>query len=123
MKPFLIFAAVYGMLAVIFGAFGAHALKERLTADQLNSWEVGVRYQMFHALALFAVVFLMEKGHPGVSVAGWLFIVGVLLFSGSIYLLSFGIGPRQILGPITPLGGLALIAGWGVILFRVVVDS
>jgi len=120
MKPFLILASVYGLLAVILGAFGAHALKERLTPEQLLSWDTGVRYQMFHALALILLVPLSDRGIPGLSLAAGCFAAGVLLFSGSIYLLSLGIGPRPLLGPVTPLGGLSLIVGWMVLLIQVI---
>lgn len=111
MKTAMILASTYGMLSVILGAFGAHALKARLTTDQLMSWETGVRYQMYHALALLLLALLEDKGwnlKPSVICFG----VGVALFSGSIYLLSLGIGPRALLGPITPIGGLLLIVGW-----------
>lgn len=112
MKFSLILSSIYGLSAVIFGAFGAHALKDRLSPDQLLSWETGVRYQMYHALALLLMALLMDKGFslkPTVICFG----LGTLLFSGSIYLLSLGIGPRGVLGPITPIGGLVLILGWG----------
>ncbi|MGA0333337.1 MAG: DUF423 domain-containing protein [Kiritimatiellia bacterium] len=111
MKIFLSFASFYGLTAVILGAFGAHALKDRLDAHQLMSWETGVRYQMFHALALILFVLLADKGYalkPGLIALS----AGTLLFSGSIYLLCLGIGPRALLGPVTPLGGLSLIVGW-----------
>lgn len=119
MKIFLIFASLYGMVGVVLGALGAHALKGRLTADQLSSWDTGVRYQLFHALALIAVVLLVDRGIPGLRVSAICFSVGVVLFSGSIYLLCLGMGPRAVLGPITPLGGLTLIAGWGALLVGV----
>jgi len=111
MKLSLVLAAVYGLLSVVFGAFGAHALEDKLDAGKLASWETGVRYQMFHALALLAVALLIDKGWTlrPVTIC---FGVGVLLFSGSIYLLSLGIGPKSLLGPVTPLGGLTLIIGW-----------
>ncbi len=109
-------AAAAGGLAVILGAFGAHGLKGRLTPDQLISFETGVRYQMFHALALFACAWLRERGLAGAGVAGGLFLAGMLLFSGSIYLLATrdltGLTGWRWLGPVTPLGGLCLIAGW-----------
>lgn len=120
MKSFLILASVYGLLAVILGAFGAHALKDRLSPEQLVSWDTGVRYQMFHALALMLLVLLSDRGIPGLSLAAGCFAVGVVLFSGSIYLLCLGIGPRALLGPVTPLGGLSLIFGWLVLLIQVI---
>ena len=97
--------------AVVLGAFGAHALNDRLVADgQLDNWRTAVRYQAWHALALVAVgVLYRERAFPGP--VGWAFLAGSLLFSGSIYGLALG-GPGAVLGPITPLGGLLLIAGW-----------
>lgn len=99
------------MLGVAAGAFGAHALKTRLSAEMLAIFETGVRYQMYHALALLIAAWAQTRW-PGalVSVSGWLFIVGIILFSGSLYLLCFT-GERW-LGAITPLGGLAFLAGW-----------
>lgn len=112
MKIYLIFASIYAMISVVFGAFGAHVLKDRLSAEQLLSWETGVRYQMFHALAMILLVLLADRG-MNLKPSLIAFSAGTLLFSGSIYLLSLGIGPRAVLGPITPLGGLSLIIGWG----------
>ncbi len=99
-------------LAVMLGAFGAHALRARLAPDLLDTFETGVRYPMYHAFALLAVAFALSR-FPQTSllnVAGWLFIAGTLLFSGSLYLLALT-GTRW-LGAITPLGGAAFIAGW-----------
>jgi len=95
----------------MFGALGAHALEERLTPKLLQAWETGVRYQMYHALVLLAVALLQAKG-MALKPSLILFAVGTLLFSGSIYLLALGIGPGRVLGPITPIGGVTLIAGW-----------
>ena len=111
-RLFLVVAALLGALSIVGGAFGAHALKGQLTEAALNSFETGVRYQMYHAIALISVA-LLVKQHPDVSVlttAGWCFIVGVVLFSGSLYGLS--LGGIKALGPVTPLGGVAFIAGW-----------
>ena len=98
-------------LAVTLGAFGAHALKARLSSDMLATFETGVRYHFYHALALFVVAWLSER-HPGTLVegAGYAFVVGIVLFSGSLYVLS-GTGVRW-LGAITPIGGLAFLVGW-----------
>jgi uncharacterized membrane protein YgdD (TMEM256/DUF423 family) len=113
MNPLFFFlGSLSGGLAVAFGAFGAHALKARLTPDLLTTFETGVRYQMCHALALLAIALAMTR-LPATSLlnlAGWLFVAGTLLFSGSLYLLCFT-GKRW-LGAITPFGGLAFIAGW-----------
>ncbi len=117
-KTFGIIAALYGALAVILGAFGAHALKEKLDAYQLEIFNKGVQYQFYHVIALFAVVFLAEKIQPKtLTFAGWFFSVGILFFSGSLYLLAtrslMGTDTlTPILGPVTPLGGLCFIIGW-----------
>ncbi len=109
-------AAIFGILAVIFGAFGAHALKKTLSADQLHSFEVGVKYQMYHALVLLALGF--SSYNITVS-AYWCFTLGIILFSFSIYglVLSDAKGKKmRFLGPITPIGGLLLVAGWFLLL-------
>lgn len=111
MKIALVFASLSALLSVVFGAFGAHALRNRLSPDQLLSWETGVRYQMFHALALLLLVLLADRG-MNLKPSMIAFIIGTVLFSGSIYLLSLGIGPKALWGPVTPIGGLCLIAGW-----------
>ena len=108
---------LFAGFAVIFGAFGAHALKAKLDAGQLQVFETAVRYQMYHAFALMLVGFSFDKLHSSLATwAGWLFITGILFFSGSLYLLSCktlaGIENWKFLGPITPLGGLCLISGW-----------
>lgn len=99
------------LLAVGLGAFGAHALRARLSPDLLFVFETGVRYHFYHALALFAVAWLSER-HPGPLVhgAGWAFVLGIVVFSGSLYLLS-ATGVRW-LGAITPIGGVAFLLGW-----------
>jgi uncharacterized membrane protein YgdD (TMEM256/DUF423 family) len=99
-------------IAVALGAFGAHALKARLSPEMLAVYETGVRYQMFHALALLAVAWACTRW-PGraVTTSGWLFVAGTVLFSGSLVALSFT-GIRG-LGAITPIGGLAWLVGWG----------
>ncbi len=109
-------SALLGFLGVGLGAFGAHALKTRLSPDMLAVFETGVRYQMYHALVLALLsVLALVKPHSTLYVAGGLMAGGTLLFSGSLYVLSTT-GLRA-LGAITPVGGLALLAGWGV-LFR-----
>lgn len=109
MNP-VVAGAVLGAIGVVAGAFGAHGLKGRLDPDQLASFETAVRYQLVHALALLALGALQRTGVEGLGAAGWLMLVGTVLFSGSIYGLVLD-GPRW-LGPVTPLGGAALIAGW-----------
>ncbi len=110
MSRWVIVAALLGAAGVVLGAFGAHGLRGRLGPEQLASWSTAVQYQLLHALALLAVG--LHAGSSGRSVAlpAGLWTAGSVLFSGSIYLLVLG-GPRW-LGPITPLGGLCLIAGW-----------
>jgi uncharacterized membrane protein YgdD (TMEM256/DUF423 family) len=98
-------------LAVALGAFGAHALKTRLDPDLLATFEVGVRYQMAHALALLAVAWACTRWPGGVvNASGWLFVAGTVLFSGSLYVLALT-GVRW-LGAITPLGGVSWLAAW-----------
>ena len=110
MNPMLA-GAVLGALGVMLGAFGAHALKASLAPEKLAIFEVGVRYQLIHALALLAVgLALRQTDGALVRAAGPLFLGGVILFSGSLYGLALG-GPAW-LGPVTPLGGLLLIGGW-----------
>lgn len=114
MKLFIVAGAINGFLAVAFGAFGAHALKEKLSEKYLAIWETAVQYQMFHALALVAIGILMSSklfGHvSSLNAAGYFILVGIILFSGSLYVLSLtGIG---VLGAITPIGGVAFLVGW-----------
>lgn len=119
-KLWLISGAAYGLVGVMFGAFGAHALRERLSEPLLRAWQTGVEYQFYHAFALLGVGLLMQLGITSTTwsnAAGWAFALGVLLFSGSLYMLALG-GPR-IFGPVTPLGGLILIIGWGCLLVAV----
>jgi uncharacterized membrane protein YgdD (TMEM256/DUF423 family) len=99
-------------IAVALGAFGAHALKARLTAEMLAVYETGVRYQMLHALALLAVAWASTRWPTSVAVTagGWLFVAGTVLFSGSLYALSLS-GVRG-LGAVTPIGGVAWLIGW-----------
>jgi uncharacterized membrane protein YgdD (TMEM256/DUF423 family) len=108
----IITGAAFGMLSVIFGAFGAHALKKILSNDQLHSFEAGIKYQMYHAIVLLILGFNFEY----VTVATyWCFTIGIILFSFSIYglVISDAKGKKlRFLGPITPLGGLLLIMGW-----------
>ncbi|MES1263933.1 MAG: DUF423 domain-containing protein [Peristeroidobacter soli] len=104
-------AGVAGFLGVALGAFGAHALKTRLPPDMLAIFETGVRYQMYHVFALVAAAWAWARWPALVfTAAGILFVVGILVFSGSLYLLAFT-GLRT-LGAVTPLGGLAFLGGW-----------
>jgi len=116
-RTFFVLGSLSGGLAVAHGAFAAHGLRARLTPDLLASFETGARYQMYHALALLAVAWAVthwtRSAFP--AYAGWLFVVGTVLFSFSLYLLALGAfwahGMRW-LGVITPLGGVAFVAGW-----------
>lgn len=103
--------AIAAALGVVLGAFGAHGLKDRVAPDLLAIYETGVRYHLVHALALLAVGWAAERWPgPWASAAGWLFLAGILVLSGSLYLLALT-GARW-LGAVTPLGGLVFIAGW-----------
>lgn len=116
-KPALVAAFIFGILGVVIGAFGAHKLKEMMEPDLLSSFETGVRYQFYHAFALAIAGFLFAF-FPSAKIqyATWFFIFGILLFSGSIYLLTIMKGTQNIglgkLGLITPIGGLSFIVGW-----------
>ena len=109
-RTWIVLGGLFGGLAVITGAFGAHGLEKMLTADQLETYEVAVRYQMYHALALVLVGLLATRPSRLLSLAGSMFVLGILLFSGLLYALVFTGLTR--LGMIVPLGGLAFIAGW-----------
>lgn len=117
MSVFILLAGLSGGISVALGAFGAHALQSRLSPERLETFETGVRYQMYHALALLAVAFAAlhwpESSLP--LLAGWAFVAGTLLFSGSLYLLV--LTGRHWWGAITPFGGLAFILGWLLLAF------
>ena len=121
MKEFvLIMGGTYGTLAVIFGAFGAHGLKNYLDLEQLKSFETGVKYQMYHALLLILCGIALPFQGFSQSLMGWFIVLGVFFFSFSIYglVLSSARGRKMaFLGPVTPLGGLLLVMGW--ILFTI----
>jgi uncharacterized membrane protein YgdD (TMEM256/DUF423 family) len=111
-RTFLFIGSILGFLGVTFGAFGAHALKSRLSPEMLAVFETGVRYQMYHAFAILIVAAAMGRLGDAqlLVVAGWVFVAGVLLFSGSLYALALtGVG---ILGAVTPIGGLLFLIGW-----------
>ncbi|MBW4633228.1 MAG: DUF423 domain-containing protein [Iphinoe sp. HA4291-MV1] len=115
---FLSLAAILGGLSVAAGAFASHALREKISDSSLEIFEVGARYQMYHALALLVVALLLsrvESPPPTLVASGWLFIIGIVIFSGSLYALSLS-GVKS-LGAIAPLGGAAFIAGWGALAF------
>jgi len=113
-RMFLLAGALAGFVGVAFGAFGAHGLRGRLSPDMLSVFETGVRYQMYHALALMLTAALMMTGRiesgRAAAAAGWLFVAGIVLFSGSLYLLA--VTGITVLGAITPIGGVAFLLGW-----------
>ncbi|RIV73275.1 DUF423 domain-containing protein [Flagellimonas aequoris] len=115
--------ALYGLLAVVFGAFGAHALKKKLTPELLHSFETGVKYQMYHALVLLVLGFNLSFDGPLDSAMVNCFIFGTLLFSFSIYALCLSAAKGEklrFLGPVTPIGGLLLVIGWALLLYSFV---
>ena len=120
-KLALISAAIFGLTAVIFGAFGAHLLKKKLNTDQLQSFETGVKYQMYHAIVLLVLGF--QLNHQ-ITIDNYIinfFIIGIILFSFSIYGLVISSANNKklkFLGPITPLGGLCLVLGWVLLIYK-----
>lgn len=111
LRTFLLLAAFFGFTGVGLGAFAAHGLKNRLSADYLAIFQTGVHYQMLHALALFGVALLSTQlSGRLIGASGWLFVAGILIFSGSLYLLTLTATP--VLGAITPVGGLCFLGGW-----------
>jgi uncharacterized membrane protein YgdD (TMEM256/DUF423 family) len=134
MKTFLILGAAFGLIGVALGAFGSHALRSRLASERLGAFETGVRYQMWHALALFVVVivdawtptgvgssYTLVEGGTGwpLLAAGWLFVAGIVLFSGGLYALA--LTEHRTWGAVTPFGGACLLLGWASLLFAIVV--
>lgn len=112
MKIFIILGAINAFLSVALGAFGAHGLEGKLEPKYINIWEKAVKYQMFHATGLFIVGILLGK-YPAsalLSWSGWLMLIGIILFAGSLYILA--VTQISVLGAITPLGGLSFLAAW-----------
>ncbi len=111
-KTFLLAGSIFGLLAVLFGAFGAHGLRTRISESLLAAFQTGVQYQFYHALGLLLVGILahLYPDNGALKASGYLFITGVLLFSGSLYLLA--LTELRWLGPVTPLGGVAFLCGW-----------
>lgn len=108
----------FSLLGVVFGAFGAHELKKKLSEEMLDIFEVGVRYQMYHGIGLIVVAWALSQWQNSLATAaGWCFIAGILIFSGSLYILS--LTNTLWLGAVTPIGGLAFIAGWGCLIIAV----
>ena len=112
LRLFFALGSGFALIAVITGAFAAHTLKSKLSPDMFQVFEVAVRYQMYHALGLIAVAWAASQWSSQlIAASGWLFVAGIVIFSGSLYILSLT-GVRW-LGAITPIGGLAFIIGWG----------
>jgi uncharacterized membrane protein YgdD (TMEM256/DUF423 family) len=136
-RVFLVLGALFALVGVGLGAFGSHALRAKLPPERVATFETGIRYQLWHALALFAVVFVGSLGFarriPTYAeltlhedsiqwpawVAGWLFVLGIVLFSGSLYVLA--LTGRRSWGAVTPVGGACLLLGWAALLFAIVV--
>jgi uncharacterized membrane protein YgdD (TMEM256/DUF423 family) len=117
----LIFGSLFGFTAVIFGAFGAHLLKKKLTSDQLQSFETGVKYQMYHAIVLLLLGFNLEVSNAIDTYIIYAFVIGTVLFSFSIYGLVISSANNKklkFLGPITPIGGLFLVLGWALLIYK-----
>lgn len=116
MNLFLSFASLSGMLSVILGAFSAHALKDQLSANLLDTFQTGVQYQMTHSLAIVFIVLLYRQLPNSLLIYSAIFMVtGILLFSGSLYMLA--LTEVKWFGPVTPLGGLCFIIGWGLLAY------
>jgi uncharacterized membrane protein YgdD (TMEM256/DUF423 family) len=134
-QTFLVLGAIFGFIGVALGAFGSHALRSKLTSERVATFETGVRYQMWHALALFVVVIVEawipsggspsftlvgdRGGAPSLFAAGWLFAGGIVLFSGSLYALA--VTGNRAWGAVTPFGGTCLLLGWAMLLFATLV--
>lgn len=111
MKILLIIGAINGFIAVAFGAFGAHGLEGKITESKLETWNTAVQYQMFHTIAILAVGMLMQKiSASSLQWAGWMFFIGIIIFSGSLYLYS--VTSIKTFAMITPIGGVAFLIGW-----------
>jgi uncharacterized membrane protein YgdD (TMEM256/DUF423 family) len=121
----IIFGAIFGFLAIFLGAFGAHLLQKKLTKEQLQSFETGVKYQMYHAIVLLILGFQLNTEETINIYIIYSLIIGVVLFSFSIYGLVISSANNKklkFLGPITPLGGLFLALGWGLLIYKYLVD-
>jgi uncharacterized membrane protein YgdD (TMEM256/DUF423 family) len=120
-KKIISTGAIFGMLAIIFGAFGAHALKKVLSIEELTTFETGVKYQMYHALFLLFVGLATALSEKAKKTIYYLVVIGVLFFSGSIYLLATNSQTSfdfKVIGFVTPIGGFLLILAWGVLIFN-----
>ena len=110
-KTFLIIGSLFAFLSVLAGAFGSHALRQKLSVDMLHAFEIGARYQMYHALSLFGIAGVLSVyTHSLIECGGWIIILGTLIFSGSLYMLALS-GIKG-WGAVTPIGGTLLLLGW-----------
>ena len=115
----MLIGALAAFIGVGFGAFGAHGLRDRLSPEMLDVFETGVRYQMYHALAILAVGLMLPTfGGWIIRTAGWAFTLGIILFSGSLYALA--LSGVTVLGAITPIGGLAFLVGWAALVIAAI---
>ena len=126
-KRIIISAAIFGMLAVVFGAFGAHSLKKILTADEMEIWHTAVQYHFYHTFALLFLSTFARFKNNIINFSSYCFVAGIILFSGSLYLMAlknvFHWDSVSFLGPITPVGGLFFILGWLSLLLAAVKDK
>ncbi|WP_335871417.1 DUF423 domain-containing protein [Bacillus sp. 2205SS5-2] len=120
MKLFIIIGAINAFLSVAFGAFGAHALEGKLEPKYIDTWQTAVQYQMFHSIGLLVIAVLLGQFPASglLSWSGWLMFAGILLFSGSLFVLS--LTKISVLGAITPLGGVAFLAAWVLLMIAAV---
>ncbi len=127
-KTLLIIACIFGILAIVLGAFGAHGLestfkKNNIPLERLNAYHTGIEYHFYHTFAIFLSVLLHSFASNLRKIAGWFFIIGIIFFSGSLYLLSCRDlihVPTSILGPLTPIGGTLFIIGWCILLWSII---
>lgn len=122
-KKIIITASVFGMLAVVLGAFGAHGLRDSISASELDNWKTGVSYQFYHTFALLFLSTIARYRDSFINSAYYAFTIGIILFAGSLYLLSTrsitGL-EASFLGPLTPIGGVSLIVGWVFVLLAAI---
>lgn len=126
-KRIILTAAFFGALAVILGAFGAHGLKSIVAPNQLETWQKGVEYQFYHTLAILYLSTFARYKNKLIALSFLFFTLGIILFSGSLYLLAikdaYGLSFPQFLGPITPIGGICFIIGWGSLFLAALKDK
>lgn len=123
-KRIIITASIFGILAVILGAFGAHGLRSKIGADELKTWETAVQYNFYHVFALLFLSTFSRIKTRLINISYWSFTVGILLFSGSLYILAaksiINFSNTSLIGPVTPIGGLFFIIGWFTLLLAAI---